>query len=85
MTKATPKEEPDYELTAFETLKQCRKRARRVRDWLAASAPDGGADLAALPVKVATGMRKNRMYAINAAGQRLLEIHLKTGVVTNAL
>ena len=79
-------EEANFEIAYFETLKKCHKRAKQVRAWLAETAPGtAGKRIAELPLRFATGMRRNRMYAINAAGQRLLEIHLKTGVVTNAL
>ena len=75
-------EEANLEIAYFETLKKCHKRAKRVRAWLAETAPGtAGKRIAELPLRFATGMRRNRMYAVSAEGQRVLEINLKNGVI----
>ena len=73
---------PNEPIGAFHVTARDRKKASKVRKMLALDAPgDAGKYIKNVPIKVVPRIRKNQMFAVTTAGQRILEINLKSGEI----
>lgn len=79
---STQDEGPSTPIKEFHIRREDFKKARRMREALAESAPGiSGRAIAATVILIRPKVPKNRMFACDAAGKRVLTINLKNGTI----